>query len=61
MLQWPVRESRIQRWQTQLADMAKSDFRAIEQLKSEWGNNRDLEPILSTLGKGCSSGIRTQI
>jgi PAS domain-containing protein len=52
LLQWPVRESRIQRWQSQLANMAKIDFGVIERLKSEWDTNRDLDPILNSIGKG---------
>ncbi|MFN8740061.1 MAG: ATP-binding protein [Pirellula sp.] len=52
LLQWPIRESRIQRWQSQLASTAKKDFEVIERLKSEWESKTELDSILNSIGKG---------
>lgn len=52
LLQWPIRESRIQRWQAQLADAAKNDFEVIERLKSGWESQTELDSVLDRVSKG---------
>lgn len=52
LLQWPIRETRIQKWQAQLANAAKNDFEVIEQLKSGWESQADLDSVLDRVSKG---------
>ncbi len=51
LLQWPIRESRIQRWQAQLADAAKNDFED-DRLKSGWESQTELDSVLDRVSKG---------